>query len=115
MQDLAESSEQQPSRFYIYMIDVVYGLIIANSFLNIGKIVFPPNKIFNLEGVTLAFGAFFVYYFVLSGWYGLHQSIQRKPFDPKNSWSKVRFALNLFIIFLEFYLFSLATGGGKRR
>jgi hypothetical protein len=64
----------------------------------------------DLNGATLALGAFFSYYFILSGWYGLHRSMIAKPFKLYSVRSKIRFSLNLLIVFLEFYLVALATG-----
>jgi uncharacterized membrane protein len=104
------NQEEKVSKFYLSLIDVVYGLILSASFLNVERIIFPTSKLLNVEGATLAFGAFFVYYVIISGWYGLHRSIIKNSFSLKTNWSKIRFALNLLIIFLEFYLVALATG-----
>jgi hypothetical protein len=109
-QEDEEDEKDKVAKFYSTLIDVVYGIIISTSFLVVAQVILPVDKLMNWNGITVAFGAFFAYYLVLSGWYGLHRSIVKKPFKLDTDLSKVRFGINLLIIFLEFYLVALATG-----
>lgn len=105
-----EKANENETKFSTSLFDVVYGLVLSFTFLNLERIMFSTNKLLDPDGITLAVGAFFAYYLIISGWYGLRKSAENKKFNPAISWSKIRFALNLLIIFLEFYLVALTTG-----
>ena len=96
--------------FYKKTIDIIYAFIIGQSFLQLDSLFFNINKIFDPHNLVDLGALFLAYFITIIGWIGYHKSITIRPHIGK--WGNMRFAVDLFIVFLVYYLIRLAKPDG---
>jgi amino acid transporter len=92
--------------FFQYAVHLVYAIVIGLSFEIAGEVVIPIEKIdtyFDLVNVGILFLAYFI---VVTSWIGYFKSISDKK-HKENIKGISRFGLDLFIVFIFYYLVSL--------
>ena len=95
------------SKFYRNTVGVIYGVIIGLSFTQIGSLFTPLDNLSQSEYLIDAFAAMFAYFFIITSWIGYHRSVTSYPHRGKVG--NVRFAVDLFIVFLSYYLVNLVS------
>ena len=93
------------SDFYQYANHIIYAVVIAQSYFIANKILIPVQNIQTYEGVVSVYGLLLAYFVIISGWLGHFNSIKRNP--HKGRLGNARFVIDLWIVFLAFYLLSL--------
>ena len=73
----------------------------------------PLEQVFRYPNNIHAMGLFLVYAFIISGWIGYHRSISKNP--HKGALGNVRYVIDLAIIFLVYYLVSIANPSSNAR
>jgi hypothetical protein len=88
------------SEFYVFTVDIIYTLIIGLSFAQLNDLITPFEKLF--QNWFLISGVGFVYYIIISGWIGYHNSIQLQP-----HWGRYgtgRYIIDLAIVLVVYNL-----------
>lgn len=99
------------SDFYQHSVHLIYAVIIAQTYSIVSDIFIPLNKLDTFDGATNAFALGLAYFVIISGWIGYFKSIKRDPHKGKAG--NARFAVDLVILFLFYYLLSLANPVNK--
>lgn len=100
MQTTKEISEKQSERIF-WVIQTVFGFIIARSFSDYGSAYLPPNKD---DLVTVSLALIAVYGCVLWSWIDYSYSLIVSPYDFKKKFEKIRFVADLFIVLAYTYI-----------
>ena len=95
------------SDFYQFSLHLIYAVIIGQSFLIASNVFVPIGKLFVFTGFEDGFILFLAYTVTITGWVGWSRSIVKNP-HSENSLGNFRFIVDLIIIFLYYYLISLA-------
>lgn len=93
--------------FYQFAIHLIYAVIIGQSFLLASSVFVPIDKIFNFSGFENGYALFLAYVVAVTGWVGWARSIVKSP-HSENALGNFRFITDLVIMFLYYYLLSLA-------
>jgi hypothetical protein len=95
------------AEFYPFSVHLIYAVIIAISFGEAARVVIPINSIWSsYDNLERSFALLFAYFIIISGWVGYSKSISKRPHSD-NRLGTARFVVDLFILFLVFYLISL--------
>lgn len=86
-------NHQEMSKIYLNLADVIFGVIIAASFIDFKNILVPFT--FSFETMMLLVA----YIVVVLSWIGYHKAVAEKP--HKNL---LRFVIDLWLLFFYFYL-----------
>lgn len=100
--------EKQISDFYRYGIFIVFAVVIAGSFPIFTKIFLPFNNLFTYNGFENGLALVFTFLTILSSWLYYFKAIS----IDKHTETKIglfRFLLDLFIVYLYYYLISQAS------
>lgn len=101
--------ENLKASFYQNAVNIIFAIIISQSFFLATKVIIPFNNIFETDEIFLKTSALFLAYVVIiSGWIGYARSITDKP-HKNNRNGVIRFLLDLLILFEFFYLLQLTT------
>jgi len=95
------------SEFYQHSVHLIYAVIIAQTYSIVSDIFIPLNKLDTYDGAVNAIALGFAYFVIISGWIGYFKSIKRDPHKGKAG--NARFAIDLVILFVFYYLLSLAN------
>ncbi|MGI0102857.1 MAG: hypothetical protein ACREA7_09735 [Nitrosotalea sp.] len=99
------------SDFYQLSVHLIYAVIIAQTYVIVTDIFLPIDKLDTYDGVVSAFALGLAYFVIISGWIGYFKSIKRDP--HKGRAGNARFAVDLIILFLFYYLLTLADPTNK--
>jgi hypothetical protein len=91
------------SEFYTYAVFVVFAVVIAQSFQESTAIFTPIDKLFTYDGIENALLLIFVYFFIVTSWVVYFKAITMDP-HTETKVGATRFGVDLFIIFLYYYL-----------
>jgi hypothetical protein len=95
------------AEFYPFSVHLIYAVIIAISFGEAARVIIPINSIWSsYDNIERAFALLVAYFIIISGWVGYSKSISKRPHSD-NRLGTTRFVVDLFILFLVFYLISL--------
>jgi hypothetical protein len=100
-------NKQSLSRFYKYAAFTVFAVVIGQSFLISTSILIPFSNLTTYDGFENAFMLILAYFFIISSWIGYFISITKHPHNTKTKLGTARFATDLFILYLFYYLVSL--------
>ena len=111
---MAVENEPKKSELGLKPIELILGVIIGLSFANASDVFIPISNIFDCNPpftecheFVNAVGIFLAYFIVISGWLGYHESIKKHP--HRGYWGVIRYGLDLVILFLVYYLVSIAN------
>jgi hypothetical protein len=109
-----ENEPKKKNELGLKPIEVILGVIIGLSFTNASQVFIPISNIVDCNTsftechqLVNALGIFLAYFIVISGWLGYHESIKKHP--HRGYWGVVRYGLDLVILFLVYYLVSIAN------
>ena len=88
-----ESEYKKTSEIYLRLADIIFGVIIAASFISFREDLIPFD--FSFRNMMLLVS----YLIVVLSWVGYHKAVAEKP---HKGWT--RFAIDLVLLFLYFYL-----------
>ena len=97
--------QKQLSDFFEYANHIIYAVVIAQSYQIANKILIPISNIQNYTGAIGAYSLILAYFIIVSGWIGYFKSIKRDPY--KGTFGNARFVIDLWIVFVTFYLLAL--------
>jgi hypothetical protein len=103
---LNSTSRFNLSKFYKYAVSVVFGVVIAETYPVAASVFVPDDEVDLLVKLKNAFILILAYFFIISGWINYFKSISTNPHTP-NWIGTTRFAVDLFIIYLYYYLISI--------
>lgn len=106
MLDIAH--ELEIKEFYQHAIHVIYAVLIGQSFFMAKDVFIPISKLNSFDGAVNASALFFAYFFIITGWIGWNKSISENP-HTEGRLGVFRFSIDLFILFITYYLLSLAN------
>jgi hypothetical protein len=96
------------SAFYRDLLELIVAVIIGQSFFQADAIFIPLSKVLVGErGIVDGLGMFMAYFIVISGWIGYYRSVNKEP--HKGRAGNMRFVLDLAIVFLTYYIVSVAN------
>lgn len=99
---------KKPAEFFEASIHLIYAVIAATGFLIATSIYIPVQNLFTYTGSLSAFALAFVYFFMISAWYGFFRSVQQfKHTERKLGIS--RYAIGLLNTFILYYMISLTS------
>lgn len=96
------------SDFYKYTVFLVFAVVIAQSFTQSVELFTPYSKLATYSGIENVIVSVVVYVFILTSWIGYFLSITNDPHSETLS-GTVRFALDLFMIYLFYYLLRISA------
>lgn len=99
------------NEFYKKTIDIIYAFIIGQSFLQLDSLFIPISTIFEFHKLVDIGALFLAYFITIIGWIGYHKSIMNRPHIGRLG--NMRFSVDLFIVFLVYYLIRLASPTSK--
>jgi len=92
--------------FYQHAINVLFAFVIISSF-DIATVLFVPfDNLWDYKNFERASALIFVYFFIITGWIGYFKSIRHKE-HTETKLGITRFAIDLFILYLYYYLVTL--------
>lgn len=94
--------------FYQFAIHLIYAVIIGQSFFIASSVFVPIDNVFNFIGFENGYALFLAYVISITGWVGWARSISKLP-HSENALGNFRFITDLIIMFLYYYLLSLAN------
>jgi hypothetical protein len=96
------------SEFYQHAVHVIYAVLISQSFFTAKDVFIPLSNLKTYDGFVNALALIFAYFFIITGWIGWYKSISKNP-HGEGRLGIARFGTDLFIMFLFYYLLSLAS------
>jgi RsiW-degrading membrane proteinase PrsW (M82 family) len=95
------------AEFYPFSIHLIYAVIITLSFEVASRVFIPFNSVWSsYDNIERSASLFLTYFVIISGWIGYSKSISARP-HMDNRLGTIRFGVDLFILFLVFYIISL--------
>lgn len=94
--------------FYKYIVFVIFAVVVAQSFPQSVKVFIPLTNLRTYDGIETALVSGMVYSFIFTSWIGYFLSITKNS-HKETKLGSLRFAIDLFIIYLFYYLLTLAA------
>jgi hypothetical protein len=94
--------------FYKYIVFVIFAVVVAQSFPQSVKVFTPITNLTTYDGIQTALVSGMVYSFIFTSWIGYFLSITKNS-HKETKLGSLRFAIDLFIIYLFYYLLTLAA------
>lgn len=99
------------NKFYKHTVDIIYAFIIGQSFLQLDSLFIPINGLSDWHRLVDFAAVLLAYFITIIGWITYHKSITHRPHIGK--WGNARYAVDLFILFLVYYLLRLSKPDGR--
>lgn len=97
-----EDTQSNISGSLITLVDIIFGVVIAESFVLYHDSLFHPSLSPTFVGLLT------VYFVTVTSWIGYHSSVTKYPYN--SNLSKVRFSIDLVIVAMYAYLlYSVGT------
>jgi hypothetical protein len=95
-----EDTQSNISESLIIFVDIIFGVVIAESFAQYHDSLFHPS----LPPSPIFAGLLTVYIVTVMSWIGYHSSVTKYPYKNSNL-AKLRFSIDLVIVAMYAYLF----------
>jgi hypothetical protein len=99
------------NKFYKRTVDIIYAFIIGQSFLQLDSLLVPVPNVFEYHRFIDEAALFLAYFITVFGWITYHKSITYRPHIGRLG--NARYTVDLFILFLTYYILRLANPDGK--
>lgn len=97
--------------FYRKTVDIIYAFIVGQSFLQLDSLFIPITAISDWHRLVDLAAVFLAYFISIAGWITYHKSIVHRPHFGR--WGNARYAVDLLILFLTYYLLRLSKPDGR--
>ena len=98
-------------QFFEGSIHLVFAVVIAQGFTIVGKIFIPIDNLFNYNGGVSALALTFVYFFIVTSWYGFFKSVKMFPHQKITKITLARYGIALFNTFILYYMITVTSIG----
>jgi hypothetical protein len=106
------ASPAKPARtlgeFFRFAVNVVFGVVIGQSFFNSASTFVPLSKLSQVEGVISALELILVYFLILTSWIAYYKTTKKKAYTDSRT-GIARFGTDMLILYLYYHLVLLAT------